>query len=284
MIVDVHGKAAYAYTGGKPFDPALPTAVFIHGAEHDHSVWALQTRYFAHHGFGVLALDLPGHCRSAGPALRRIDMLADWLAALLDATGTARALIAGHSMGSLVALDFAARHRERATHLALVATAVPMTVSDALLDAARERETEAIGMVNQWSHSTIAAKPSCPAPGFWLHGMNQRLMERVAATGEPRLFHTDFRACNDYADGLERAAQVRCPVCMIVGKRDLMTPPRATRALADAFRQSNVPFDVVALDAGHALMTEQPDATLDALYTFATHMPASTPAPTPTQF
>ncbi|MDQ7979347.1 alpha/beta hydrolase [Paraburkholderia sp. SARCC-3016] len=275
MIVDVNGKAAYAYTGGKPFDPALPTAVFIHGAEHDHSVWALQTRYFAHHGFGVLALDLPGHCRSAGPALASIGELADWLAALLDAAGIARAFVAGHSMGSLIALDFAARYAARATHLALLATAVPMTVSDTLLDAARERETEAIDMVNQWSHSTITAKPSCPAPGFWLHGMNQRLMERVAATGEPRLFHTDFSACNAYAGGLDRAARVRCPVRMIVGKRDLMTPPRATRALADAFGQSQVPFDIVTLDAGHALMTEQPDATLDALFTFALTSPAS---------
>jgi pimeloyl-ACP methyl ester carboxylesterase len=273
MIVDVHGNAAYAYTGGKPFDPALPTAVFIHGAEHDHSVWALQTRYFAHHGFGVLALDLPGHGRSAGPALRHIAALADWLAALFDATGTARAFIVGHSMGSLVALDFAARYPERTTHLALLATAAPMTVADALLDAARERETEAIRMVNQWSHSTLAAKPSCPAPGFWLHGMNQRLMERIAATSEPRLFHTDFSACNDYADGLERAAQVRCPVRMIVGKHDVMTPPRAIRALADVLRQSQTPFDIVTLDAGHALMAEQPDATLDALYTFAARLP-----------
>ncbi|TDN69190.1 alpha/beta hydrolase [Paraburkholderia sp. BL10I2N1] len=269
MIVDVHGVAAYAYTGGKPFDQTLPGAVFIHGAEHDHSVWALQTRYFAHHGFSVLAVDLPGHHRSAGPALRDIAAMADWLAALLDAVGVARAFVAGHSMGSLVALDFAARYPARASHLALVATAVPMSVSDALLDAALKREPEAIGMVNQWSHSTLAAKPSCPGPGFWLHGMNQRLMERVSATGEPNLFHTDFMACNAYAQGVERAAQVRCPVRLIVGRRDAMTPPRAAKALEKAFAQAGVAVDTVALDAGHALMAEQPDATLDALFAFA---------------
>jgi pimeloyl-ACP methyl ester carboxylesterase len=280
MILDVHGKAAYAYTGNKPFDPALPTAILIHGAEHDHSVWALQSRYFAHHGFNVLAVDLPGHCRSTGPALASIAALADWVAALLDAAGAARAFVAGHSMGSLVALEFAARYPTRATHLALLATAVPMTVSDALLDAARDREAQAIDMVNQWSHSTIAAKPSSPAPGFWLHGMNQRLMERVAAAGEARLFHTDFSACNDYADGLACAAQVRCPVRIIVGRRDLMTPPRATLALGDALRAAQVPVDVVTLDAGHALMTEQPDATLDALYSFATDSPRDRQAPT----
>jgi pimeloyl-ACP methyl ester carboxylesterase len=269
MILDVHNKPAYAYTGGKPFDPKLPTAVFIHGAEHDHSVWALQTRYFAHHGFSVLAVDLPGHHRSAGPALTGIAALADWLAALLDAAGVARACVIGHSMGSLVALDFAARYPARATHLALLATAAPMAVSDALLDAALNREPEAIAMVNQWSHSTLSAKPSCPGPGFWLHGMNQRLMERVSAAGEPGLFHTDFTACNAYTDGLARAAQVRCPVRLIVGRRDAMTPPRAAQALGQAFAEASVPVDTVTLEAGHALMTEQPDATLDALFAFA---------------
>ena len=273
MILTVQGKPAYVYTGGKPFDANLPTAVFIHGAEHDHSVWALQTRYFAHHGFGVLAVDLPGHCRSAGPALTTVTAMADWLAALLDAAGVQRAFVAGHSMGSLIALDFAGRYPERATHLALLATAMPMAVSDTLLEAALHREPDAIAMVNDWSHSTLAAKPSCPGPGFWLHGMNQRLMERVAATGEPHLFHTDFTACNTYTDGLARAAEVRCAVRLIVGRRDAMTPPRAARALPDALAQRGVAIDTVTLEAGHALMTEQPDATLDALFSFASSPP-----------
>jgi pimeloyl-ACP methyl ester carboxylesterase len=269
MIVTVQGKPAYAYTGGKCFDPALPTAVFVHGAQHDHSVWGLQTRYFAHHGFNVLAVDLPGHCRSEGPAKTAIEQLADWIAELLDTVGTPTALVIGHSMGSLVALDFASRYPTRVLGAALVATAVPMVVSDALLDAALHREPEAIELVNRWSHSTIAAKPSCPAPGFWLHGINQRLMERVCARGEPHLFHTDFAACNGYAHGLERAAQVRCPVRLVLGAKDMMTPPRATRALLETLRTAGVPVDVVTLDSGHALMSEQPDATLDALFSFA---------------
>jgi pimeloyl-ACP methyl ester carboxylesterase len=276
MILTAQGKRAYAYTGGKPFDAGLPTAVFIHGAEHDHSVWALQTRYFAHHGFGVLAVDLPGHCRSGGPALTSVTAMADWLAALLDAAGVRRAFVAGHSMGSLIALDFAGRYPERATHLALLATAMPMAVSDALLDAALHCDPEAIGMVNQWSHSTLAAKPSCPGPGFWLHGMNQRLMERVSASGEPHLFLTDFTACNTYADGLARAAQVRCATRLIVGRRDAMTPARAAKALAGALAQAGAPVDTVTLEAGHALMTEQPDATLDALFSFASEPPRDT--------
>ncbi|MDR5779123.1 alpha/beta hydrolase [Caballeronia sp. LZ065] len=269
MIIDHHGKAAYAYTGGKAFDAARPAVVFIHGAEHDHSVWALQTRYFAHHGFGVLALDLPGHGRSAGPPLSSIAALTDWVIGVLDAAGVRQAVFVGHSMGSLIALDTAARHPERALGLALLATAAPMTVSATLLDAAREHEPEAIEMVNQWSHSTLAAKPSSPAPGFWLQGANRRLMERVSLLGEALLFHTDFSACNAYAAALERAAAVRCPVCVLSGRRDIMTPPRAARPLVDAMRKAGTAVRTVELDAGHAMMTEQPDATLDTLFEFA---------------
>src|SRR5580698_4490262 len=120
MMFDVNGTPAYAYTGGNAFEPSRPTAVFIHGAEHDHSVWALQSRYFAHHGFSVLAVDLPGHRRSDGPALTTVAAMADWLAALFDAAGVKRAFVAGHSMGSLIALDFAGRYPQRVTHFALL--------------------------------------------------------------------------------------------------------------------------------------------------------------------
>ena len=68
MQLQVNSHSSYCYTGGKPFNPALPTAVFIHGVLNDHSVWILQSRYLANHGWNVLAVDLPGHCRSAGEA------------------------------------------------------------------------------------------------------------------------------------------------------------------------------------------------------------------------
>jgi pimeloyl-ACP methyl ester carboxylesterase len=269
MIVDVNGAPAYAYTGGRDFDPGRPSAVFIHGAQHDHSVWALQTRYFAHHGLNVLAVDLPGHGRSGGPACRSVGALADWIVALLDAVKIGTAMLVGHSMGSLVALDVAGRYPARVGKLALLCTAFPMAVSDALLDAARDHESVAIGMVNEWSHSTIAAKPSSPAPGFWLHGANQRLMERMSRRGEAQLFHTDFTACNAYADGFERAAQVRCPVLVMAGRRDVMTPPRAADGLVKGMKLAGAEVESVMFDAGHALMSEQPDGVLTALFGFA---------------
>ncbi|TFW32771.1 alpha/beta fold hydrolase [Massilia horti] len=265
MILDVHGKTTYCYTGGKPFDPSLRTIVFIHGAQNDHSVWALQTRYFAHHGFGVLALDLPGHGRSSGPALESVEAMADWLLALLDAAGVERALLAGHSMGSLIALEASHRAPDRVTGLALLGTTYPMKVSESLLETSRSDESRAIDMVNIWSHSTIAPKPSCPGPGFSVMGGSQRLMQRMSQLNPEHLFYTDFTACNAYVHGEAAATAARCPALFILGTRDVMTPPRSTKLLTSAMAHASV----VHVDAGHQMMAEQPDAVLDALYGFA---------------
>ncbi|WP_194723587.1 alpha/beta fold hydrolase [Noviherbaspirillum malthae] len=265
MLITVNGHDAYCYTGGKTFSPELPTAVFIHGAQHDHSVWALQTRYFAHHGFGVLAVDLPGHGRSKGEPLASVEAMADWLLALLDAAGVRQAALAGHSMGSLIALETAFRAPDRVSKLALVGTAYPMRVSPALLEASLNEEQKAVDMVNIWSHSTFMQKPSFPGPGFSALGMNRRLMQRISATQEAPVFHTDFSACNAYANGENAAKAVSCPTLFLLGKRDMMTPPKAAAGLGAIISHA---CTVQLEDCGHALMSEQPDAVLDALYSF----------------
>jgi pimeloyl-ACP methyl ester carboxylesterase len=267
LVVDgPHGpQSAYAYTGGKPFDPALPCIVFVHGALNDHSVWTLLARWFAHHGHSMLAVDLPGHRRSAGPALTSVEDMAQWLLALLDAAGVQHAVLAGHSMGSLVALEAASRAPERALQLWMLGTAYPMQVSPALLRAALETPLQAIEMVTQWSSSTLAAKPSYPSPGVWLRGGGRALMRLVLQgngrePADPQLFHTDLAACNAYAGAEAAAKRVACPAHLVLGRNDQMAPPRATAGLAQMLRAT-----VHTVPAGHALMAEAPDAVLAVL-------------------
>jgi len=260
MNFDLGGRTAYAYTGGKPWQPAPQAIVFVHGALNDHSVWTLLARWYAHHGLPALAVDLPGHGRSSGPPGDSIEALADWLFALLDAAGVGQAYFVGHSMGSLIALEACARHPGRASGLVMVGTAYPMKVSPALLETARGQPGRAIDMVNAFSHSGIAAKPSYPGPGAWLHGGGRALMHRIQGLGEGNLFEHDFRLCDRYAHGLEAAAAVNCPVSLIVGERDVMTPPRATAELVQALQAR-----VMRVRAGHALMQEAPDAVLNAM-------------------
>jgi pimeloyl-ACP methyl ester carboxylesterase len=261
MELTVHGRQAYAYTGGKPFDASLPTLVLVHGALSDHSVFTLLARWTAHHGGGVLAVDLPGHMRSAGPALTSVPAMADWLLALLDAAGVQRAALAGHSLGSLVALEAASRAPARATRLVLLGAAVPMPVTATLLDAARTAPLKAIDMTVAWSFSTLAPKPSYPGPGAWVRGGSRALMRQVLSHGgDPLLFHTDFSACNDYDGGIAAAARVTCPAHLIVASADQMTPPRAAREVAAALKAT-----VHTIPGGHFMMLEQPEATLAAL-------------------
>ena len=261
MDLDVSGRTAYAYTGGKPFDAALPCIVFIHGALHDHSVWNLLARWFANHGHAVLAIDQRGHGRSAGPPLPSVEALADAVLALLDATGVRQAALVGHSMGSLIALEAAARAPERATRLALLGAAVPMKVSAALLATAADEPLRAIDQVNAFSHSGLAAKPGYPGPGNWLHGGNRALMRKIqAGCADVNLFAHDFALCDRYANGLDAAAKLRCPAHLVVGRFDQMVPSASSRALATALNATTV-----ELPCGHALMQEAPDGTLRAL-------------------
>lgn len=261
MKLTVHGREAYAYTGGKPFDPALPSIVFIHGALHDHTVWTLLARWCAHHGFGVLAPDLPGHMRSAGPALENVEAMADWLLALLDAAGVENAALVGHSMGSLVALEAAARAPERTTRLVMVGTAYPMKVSPALLDLSRADPLAAIDMVTMLSYSTLAAKPGYPGPGVWTRGGGKALCRLVLAhQGDALLYHRDFLACDSYQGGLAAAAKVTAPASLILGVRDQMTVPKAAAEIGTALKAR-----IERVEAGHVLMAEAPDAVLNAL-------------------
>ena len=264
MKLSVHGREAYAYTGGKPFDTTLPCLVFIHGAVNDHTVWTLLARWFAHHGRSVLAVDLPGHMRSEGPALASVQEMADWVLALMDAAGVQRAALAGHSLGSLVALEAAARAPDRITHLAMLGTCVPMPVPQALLDLSLADPLAAIDRVVTFSFSTLAAKPSYPGPGVWLRGAGRALMRQVlAAQGNPRLFHNDFSACNSYSGGLVAADQVHCPAALVLGQHDQMTQPKGAGAVAIRLKAQ-----IHTVPAGHFLMQESPDPVLNALRAF----------------
>jgi pimeloyl-ACP methyl ester carboxylesterase len=269
MYLTVNGHQTYCYTGGKTFDAAKPTVVFIHGVLNDHSVWILQTRYLAHHGWNVLAVDLPGHCRSEGEAPSSVEEAATFVAKLLDAAGVSKAALVGHSWGSLIALEAAAALKEKVSHLVLIGTAYPLKVSAALLDASLCQPEKAIEMINVFSRSTLAAPPSALGPGTWVYGASMALARRVlASNSRVNVFHRGFKACDSYANGEKAIIAIACPVLFVLGAADQMTQPRAAQSLIGAARESGKSVQVVTLPVGHHQMTETPDATLFAIRDF----------------
>jgi pimeloyl-ACP methyl ester carboxylesterase len=253
----VDRRKAFAYIAAHAPDTRKRTIVFVHGAGLDHSSFALQSRYFGYHGHNVFALDLPGHGRSEGPPIPSIAGMADWVLAVLDAHEIERASIVGHSMGALVALDAASRRPERVERLACVGVGYPMNVSEAFLEAARRNEQTAFDMETIWGHAVQVPFGGNPNPGMWMYGDMLARLARLA----PGVLYNDLKACNDYSSDF---AGVRCPVLLILGRRDVMTPPRAESLLQ---KLPNVRTQLVEL-SGHSLMAEAPDATLDALVRF----------------
>jgi len=258
MQLSVNGHDVFAATGGCAFDATLPAVVLLHGAGFDHSAWALHSRWFAHHGFAVLAPDLPGHGRSAGPALKTIGEMADWTIALCEAAGAGPAHLIGHSMGSLIALEAAADHPDRVSALGLIGTAAAMVVGPDLLKAAEANEQAAIDMVSIWGLGFSAELGGSLAPGLWMHGAAQATLKRC-----PRgVLFNDLAACNGYQDALGAAAKIAVPTTLILGEKDMMTPAKAGRQLAAAIAHART---VVVPGAGHMIMAERPDALLAAL-------------------
>ena len=269
MKYTVNNAQAYCYTGGKPFDAAKPTVVFIHGVLHDHSVWILQSRYLANHGYNVLAVDLPGHCRSAGEAPSSVEEAADFIAALLDAAGVEKAALVGHSWGSLIALEAASRLKERVTHLVLVGTAFPMKVSPVLIETSLSDPIKAMNMINVFSRSTLAAPPSALGPGTWVFGASLALGKRVLASNAAvNVFHRGFVACDRYANGEQAISAITCPVLFVLGAQDQMTMARAAQPLINTAKATGKAVQVATLPVGHHQMTETPEETLFAIRDF----------------
>jgi len=256
----VKGYPAYAYTGGRPYSPREPAVVFVHGAAFDHSVWQWQSRYLAHHGYTVLAVDLPAHGRSPGPLRRDVGELAEWLAAFIESAGLARAALVGHSMGALVTLETALRHPGRVSKLVLVGPAAPMAVGEAFLAAAADNDPAGLDMEATWGHARGALLAASPVPGTSLLRASRALNGR----SQPGVLHADLEACQAWQPPMDKIRALALPTLLVVGRRDQMTPQKAGRALA-----SEIPgAKLVTLDAGHSMMSEAPRELLQALRDF----------------
>jgi pimeloyl-ACP methyl ester carboxylesterase len=254
----IDGKRVFAGSGGRDFDPALPTVALLHGAGMNHTIWALQARALAHHGRNVLAFDFPGHGGSDGPALASIEAMADWLLAGLKAWGVGRFRLAGHSMGALVALEGASRVGVACEALALLGAVTEMRVHPDLLKSARAGTHLAPELMVSWSFGLFGLTGGNPAPGFFLPESALRLIEQAPAAS----LAADLAACDLYRGASAAAARIACPVLMLLGEHDRMTPPAKGAALAREFKDARC---VTLKGAGHMMMVEQPQLTLDSM-------------------
>lgn len=261
MKHELHGEMIHIATGGVDFDNSKPVLLFLHGSGQSHLTWVLQSRYFAHRGFAVLAPDLPGHGLSGGAPLASIGEMADWCAALLDSLDVASATFIAHSQGVLITLDAAARHPERVAGLALIAGAMAIPVNDMLIEMAQTKPEKAFSMMTSWGHGPGAHKFDNTQPGHAFLGYGRRVM----AQNDAAALHADLVACNSYDGGPAAAAAVTQPsICLIAGQ-DRMTPAKFGHKMAASIPGATAQtFD----RAGHFLPAEFPLEVNETLSAF----------------
>ena len=258
MKFSVDGRAVFATTGSSELDRTKPAVIFLHGAGFDRTVWRLQTRWFAHHGRTVLAVDFPAHGWSEGPVLPNVSAMAEWTAAAIEATGLPSAALVGHSMGALVALEAAARFPAKVRALALCGVAAEMPVHPEMLDSAKANTLKVQELMTFWGIGNALHKGGMVSPGLWL----RREALAVLARNAPGVIHSDLAACNTYKDATAHASTVKCPTVLVLGDGDLMTPAAKATPLAAAIAGART---VIIPSSGHFMMVERPDETLDAL-------------------
>ena len=257
MIFEVDGRKVFAATGGQPVRTDRPVAVFLHGAGMDHSVWTLPGRYVAHHGGSTLALDLPGHGKSDGPALGSIADMAAWVLRALDAQKIARAFFVGHSMGALIGLEAARANPDRVSGLLLVGFSPRMPVHPDLLNAAKANDPKAAELIASWGFGPAGQVGGNQTPGLAMLPLGVRLIQRAPAG----TLHADLAACDAYRD----AQAPTVPVLLLQGTADRMTPAKGAKAFVEQIAKS----DIRMLDGiGHMVMAEAPDDVTSALRDF----------------
>ena len=247
----VNNKEVFASTGGQSFDINKPVIIFVHGSGLSHITWVLQTRYFAFHGYSVLSIDLPGHGYSEGPSLKSIEVMGDWIADVIDASGIEEVSLVGHSQGCLVTMETASRYPNKVKSLSLMGGGGAIPMNPELLDLAEKGDPKAVDLMMDWAHGPAGHFGGHAVPG--LHHIN--IGGTIVLNGSIKdALGVDFRACNNYKNGSVASEKISCPTLCILGDKDKMVPLEKGKKMATKIKNSELS---IIEECGHMILFEK---------------------------
>jgi pimeloyl-ACP methyl ester carboxylesterase len=230
--------------------------VFVPGSGGNHTLW--EGQYKALQGeFNIAALNLPGHGLSGGAGERDVMRYVQWVKKTIGALGLRGPVLAGHSLGAAISMNFAIHEGFLLSAIVPVGGGVTMPVNPAILEKIHSDLSSVISMVVKFAVS----KPNRDAVGPYL----QEGLEQV----NPDVFHGDLYAC-DRMDITQEIGKVAIPALVVCGDDDKMTPPGLSRSIAEA-----IPGARLALieGAGHYVMREKPAEFNRVLAEFVRSLP-----------
>ncbi len=215
------------------------TILFVHGAAGNASRWEKQLEEFKKEHYGI-AIDLPGHPPSEGQVCDQIFLYREWVKEFALTMGLTEFVLAGHSMGGGIAMDYALVYPDEVKALLLVGTAAKFHIPKERIDA-----------MKQGKYDPASAKTSF-SPSVDLDLLERFMKE--SAEMDPMIRYTDLVACNRYKErGIEK---IQCPTLVICGKDDQGTTPEDSKHIVSRIEESKLSL---IDDAGHYVMMEQPE-------------------------
>jgi pimeloyl-ACP methyl ester carboxylesterase len=220
--------------------PAGSSILLVHGAAGDSMHWPAELRRLPDHT--VYSLDLPGHGRSPGRGRTHIGEYAEIVRGFADALSLWPFVLAGHSMGGAIALEFALRYVDHLKGLVLVGTGAQLQIAPQILAGIREDLRGTVKLLAAW------------ACGDKTDPNVARLYTRRLREADPRVLQDDYTACNAF-DRTADVERIAVPTLVICGDADRMTPVKYGQYLAGQIRGARL---VLVAGAGHMVMLEQP--------------------------
>jgi pimeloyl-ACP methyl ester carboxylesterase len=235
---------------GHDVDPARPPLVLLHGAGGTHLVWPAQLRHLER--TCIYALDLPGHGASPGPGCANISAYSEIVRDFVDALELPWFVLAGHSMGAAIALDFALAYGQRMAGIAVVGAGARMRVSPVLLDGILHDFHGTTELIVNYSYH---ASTSDVLKEIYLRHLREN---------DAHVLYGDLVACHHF-DIVDRLDELCIPTLIICGRQDQMTPAERSIYLHNHITNSELQI----LDpGGHNVMVEQPDTVADLVAGF----------------
>jgi len=226
------------------FENEKPTILLMHGSGLTHIVWSFHEQFYSTQGFNVLSVDLPGHGNSEGPSLKSIEEISDWIKSLMEKLKIKKITIIGHSQGSLVGIDFAARYPELISRLVLVAGSYRMPVNQDLINYAEAGDEKAVMLMMKWGYEGSRA----------FIGGNPVKKIINSSRDIREILAVDLNACNNYKDGKESLGKINCPTLCIFGDLDKMVPLEVGNKMASMIKNSE---KKIISNCGHMIIFEK---------------------------
>jgi pimeloyl-ACP methyl ester carboxylesterase len=254
VIIDGTAIACWVNDGG--FVAGRKGIVFVHGSGGDHGVWRSQCGTLSGE-FNVAAVDLPGHGLSGGAGEDDVSRYVEWVKKFIGTIGLVKPVLAGHSLGAAISLDFAVRHGGLLSAIVPVGGGCEMPVNKAIFEGLRDNAAATIDMILKFAVSKPNREAVTPA------------LKDALLRIKPDLLSGDLKACDRLALA-EDLSKIALPSLFICGDDDKMTPPDLSRFLAEKIAGAKL---ALIEGAGHYVMLEKADAFNSVLAEFVRGLP-----------